>query len=94
MDSKMKFERMKDVCKLKQSIISYLFDYVARKERDRWYKYQGNFVYEGVTYDLECECKMDNQMFTYRKMIISQKQITLDVEDVLKMDLNKPLLKH
>lgn len=84
-----KTERIKDLPRLKAEIISYLFDHVARKLRDRWYKYKGEFHYDGKTYDLECECKWDNQMFTYRHMHISHKQVELDVNDVLEMDLSK-----
>lgn len=90
-DKKLKFERVKDMPVLKREIISYLFDYVARKPVGRWYKYQGEFKYDGKSYDLECECKYQDQMFTYRHLYISHKQVVLDVDDVLKMDLMKPL---
>lgn len=78
-----KFERIKDVPKLKAEIISYLFDYVSRKPRDQWYSYKGEFKYDGHEYNLECECKWDNQVFTYRNMFIEHKQVEIDIEDMM-----------
>jgi hypothetical protein len=82
-DRKMKFERSKDMCPLKKEIISYLFDYVARKPRDQWWSYKGEFKYEGKTYNLECDCKYDNQMFTYKNLHIEHKQEVIDIEDMI-----------
>jgi len=82
-DRKLKFERIKDVCQLKKEILSYLFDYVSKKPRDTWYRYTGDFKYEGDSYNLECECRWDNVMFTYRNLFIERKQIILNVDDVL-----------
>lgn len=79
-DDKMKFERVKSMPRLKREIISYLFDFVARKETNRWWSYKGEFIYEGTTYDLECDCKYDNQMFTYRNMHIQYKQEVIDLD--------------
>lgn len=76
---KMKFERKKDMCKLKREIMVYLFDYVARKPREQWWQYKGDFLYEGRGYNLECECKLDNQMFSYRNLFIEHKQEIIDL---------------
>lgn len=76
---KMKFERKDQMCKLKQEIVCYLFDQVGRKPRDQWWKYKGTFVYEGKTYNLECDCKWDNQMFTYKNLFIEHKQEIIDL---------------
>lgn len=70
------------MCYLKREIISYLFNQVARRERDRWWTYKGEFKYEGETYNLECECRWDNQVFTYRNMFIEHKQIEIDLSDL------------
>ncbi len=78
--SKMKFERVKQMPRLKREIISYLFDFVARKETGKWWKYNGTFKYDGQEYDLECECQYDNQMFTYRNMHIQYKQEIIDLD--------------
>ena len=86
-----KFERMKAIPKLKQEIISYLFDFVARKPRDQWWQYKGEFKYDGNEYDLECDCKWDNQVFTYRNMHISHKQQIIDVEDVMRLELGRKI---
>ena len=83
-DNKLKFERIKHMPKLKQEIISYLFDYVARKRPGDWFKYVGEFKYDGVVYNLECECRMDNQMFTYRNLFIEHKQQIIDVDQLVR----------
>ncbi len=82
-DHKLKFERIKQMPKLKQEIISYLFDAVMRRRRDEWWHYKGEFKFEGKEYNLECDCKYDNQMFTYKNLFIEHKQIVINVEDVL-----------
>lgn len=87
--NKEKLERVSSMPKLKAEIIGYLFDFVTTKSRDQWWKYKGEFQYEGRDYDLECECKWDNEMFTYRNMHIGYKTIILDVEDVLNFDMRK-----
>lgn len=87
--NKEKLERVINMPKLKAQIINYLFEFVTSKPRNQWWKYKGEFVYENVQYDLECECKWDNEMFTYRHFYIGYKTITLDVEDVLNFDMRK-----
>ena len=78
-----KLERIKDMPKMKKEIIGYLFDYVARKGKsNKWYSYKGQFKYEGSYYALECECKMDNQVFTYRKMFIEHEPVEIDVHQM------------
>lgn len=86
-DDKMKFERSKDMCALKKEIIMYLFDFVARKPHDQWWQYKGEFQYEGKTYNLECDCKYDNQMFTYRNLHIEHKQQIIDVNEMIRKGL-------
>jgi len=82
--SDLKFERVKDMPKLKQEIISYLFDYVARKNDGRWYAYKGVFKYDNHEYNIECECKMDNQMFTYKNLFIEHKQVEIDIDEMVR----------
>lgn len=77
---KMKFERKDQMCKLKKEIICYLFDEVARYPRDTWLKYKGEFKYEDKTYDLECECKRDDMMFTYKNFHIEHKRVVIDID--------------
>ena len=77
-----KLERLKDMPQLKKEIVSYLFDFVSRKKWGQWWKYKGEFKYEGQSYNLECECMFDNQMFTYRNMFIEHKQIVIDIEEL------------
>lgn len=86
-DDKMKFERSHEMCKLKKEIICYLFDHVAKKERDRWWSYKGEFKYEGETYNLECDVKYDNVMFTYKNLHIEHKQRVLDLEEMVQKGL-------
>lgn len=76
---RLKFERVKSMPKLKQEIISYLFDFVSRKPHDQWWVYKGEFMYEGNSYLLECDCRMDNQVFTYRNLHIEHKQEVVDL---------------
>jgi hypothetical protein len=83
-DRNIKFERIKSMPLLKREIISYLFDFVNRKKPDTWWHYNGEFKYQGDTYILECDVRMDNQMFTYRGLMIEHKQQVLEVEDVLR----------
>jgi hypothetical protein len=79
-DDKLNLERIKNMPVIKRQIISYLFDYVSRKKHDTWWRYKGEFQYEGISYDLECDCKYDNQIFTYRNMHIQYKQQVIDLE--------------
>ena len=87
MFDKLKFERVKDMPRLKQEIISYLFDFVARKPYGQWWKYKGEFKYEGQEYNLECDCMFDQQMFTYRNLFIEHKQVVIDIDDMVKKGL-------
>jgi len=87
MFDKLKFERVKDMPKLKQEIISYLFDFVARKPYGKWWQYKGEFKYEGNAYNLECDCMFDNQMFTYRNLFIEHQQVIIDVDDMIRKGL-------
>lgn len=86
-DRKLKFERVKDMAPIKREIISYLFDYVCRKKDDRWWKYKGEFKYQGQEYVIECECRMNNQMFSYRNLLIEYKQVVIDVDEMVKKGL-------
>lgn len=91
---KMKFERINQMPLLKREIIGYLFDFVGKKPRDQWWHYKGKFKYEGRTYELECDCKYDNQMFTYRNLFIEHEQVILDVSDVLNVNINDLMRKN
>lgn len=84
LETNLKFERVNIMPRLKQEIVGHLFDFLARKRQGDWYKFKGEFKYDGVEYIIECECKTDNQMFTYKNLFIEHKQIVIDVEDVLK----------
>lgn len=75
-------ERFKDIPELKREIIRKLHAYVAGKAYGEWYKYDGEFQYEGNEYELSCECKTDNQIFTYRNLHISHKQKVIDIESM------------
>ena len=86
-DNKMKFERTEQMCQLKKEIISYLFDAVQRKPHNQWWKYEGEFQYQGETYNLECDCKWDNILFTYKNLHIEHKQRVIDIEDFVKRGL-------
>lgn len=86
-NDKMKYERVKAMCPLKREIISYLFDYVSRKKEGYWWSYKGTFNYEGKEYDLECDCKCDNQVFTYRNLHIQHKQQVIDIEEMVREGL-------
>lgn len=77
-----KVERFKDIAQLKKDIIRYLFAHMETKARNRWWQFKGNFVYEGMTYNLECECKWDNEVFTYRNMFIEHEQKVIDITDM------------
>lgn len=77
-----KVERFKDIPYLKKDIIRYLFAQMENKARNRWWQYKGNFIYDGVTYNLECECKWDNEVFTYRHMFIEHEQKVIDITDM------------
>lgn len=76
-----KTERAKDMCQLKQAIIAKLFNWLSRKPFNQWWKYNGEFIYEGQHYDLECVCRMDRQMFEYKTIHISHKQIVIDIPE-------------
>jgi hypothetical protein len=86
-DDKMKFERIDDMCALKKEIISYLFDAVSRRMRDTWWTYKGEFQYQGETYNLECDCKWDNILFTYKNLHIEHKQQVIDIDEFVKRGL-------
>jgi hypothetical protein len=83
----MKLERIKDMPQLKREIISYLFDFVTRKQWGEWWQYKGEFNYEDKAYELECKVKFDNQMFTYRDLHIEHKQIEVTMEDMVKQGI-------
>lgn len=80
-EKKISFERIQSMPRLKKEIISYLFQKVSRKPNNEWWHFKGEFSYEGRHYDLECDCKCDNEMFTYRNLFIEHKQIVIDITD-------------
>jgi hypothetical protein len=86
---KMKFERKDEMCPLKKEISMYLFDFTQRKApRDQWIKYEGEFIYDKKKYNLACECRWDNIMFTYRNLEISEQRIIeIDIQDMVKAGL-------
>jgi hypothetical protein len=86
-DDKMKFERTSEMCQLKKEIISYLHDQMLRKERDRWWTYKGEFKYQGETYNLECDCKLDAMLFSYKNLHIEHKQVVLDIDEMIQRGL-------
>lgn len=90
---KEKFERLNKYPRLKQEIIFKLFDYLSNKANNRWWSYKGEFIYEDITYDLEVECQIDtlhtSPLFKYRNFFISHKQVVLDIDDVLSMELSE-----
>ena len=86
--SNVKTERLREIQEIKREIILHMFEYLSRqKYYDVWYKYKGEFRYEGNEYTVECEVKMDNQMFTYKNLFIDQKQIIIDVHDMARRGL-------
>lgn len=86
-DLNLKFELTKDMPLIKKEIISHLFDYISTKPFNYWYKYAGEFSYDGVKYNLECECKMDRQMFTYKNLFIEHQQQIIDVDEMIRKGL-------
>lgn len=78
-----KLSSFKEEPLLKKEIIVYLFDHISRKTYGQWYKYKGEFKYEGQEYNLECECKMDNEIFTYKNLFIEHKQVVIDIDDMV-----------
>lgn len=87
LERNLKFERVKTMPRLKQEIIGHLFDFLSRKRFGDWYKFNGEFKFDGVVYNIECECKMDNQMFTYKNLYIEHKQQIIDVDQMIKEGL-------
>ena len=83
--------RLKSMPKLKQELISFLFNFVSRKRRNQWYKFKGEFGYDGTSYILEAEVKMDNQMFTYKNLLIEHKQKVIDIGE-LEFDANGEMI--
>jgi hypothetical protein len=84
-DTRLKYERMKDLPILKQEIISHVFDLVVKKgTTDQWGKFSGEFRFDGKDYNVECEARYNNQMFTYRNLFIEYKQVVIDVDDMVR----------
>ena len=79
-------ERIKQMPRLKQEIIGYLFTFVSGKPYDQWYRYKGTFIYQGADYVLECDCKHDRQMFTYKNFHIEYKQKVIELNDIDSID--------
>src|SRR5580692_6026986 len=86
-DENLKLERVKDMPELKKEIISYLFTQVSNRPYDRWWKYTGEFVYEKETYNLECECRYDTEIFSYRNLFIERKQKVIEVSEMVRRGL-------
>jgi hypothetical protein len=82
-----KFERVNTMPRLKQEIIGHLFEFLSRKRQGDWYKFKGEFKYDGVEYLIECDCSMDNQMFTYKNLLIEHKQQVIEVDELVKQGL-------
>ena len=79
-----KVDRIKEYPLIKKEIISYLFDQMSRKPYDQWYHYKGKFEYEGKRYDLECDCKLDRQIFSYKNLHIAHETEVIDVDELVR----------
>lgn len=81
--SQYKTEVLAELPQMKKEIIAYLFNEVCKLPRndDAYYKYHGDFEYEGEVYHLSCECKRDAEMFTYRNLAIEHKQKEIIIDD-------------
>jgi hypothetical protein len=86
-ERKLNFERLHTMAPLKQEIILHLFDYMVEKKWGVWWKFNGEFRYDGRDYTLECECMMDNKMLSYRHMFIEYKQVVIDLDEMEKAGL-------
>lgn len=77
------FERIKDMPQLKREIMLRLFTFISQKLVDQWWRYSGEFKFEGKEYELECDCKYDNQMFTYKNLHIAHKTQVINIQDLV-----------
>jgi len=74
---------------LEREIVKRLFNFLKNKRNsDQWWKYKGEFNYDGKDYVLEVDVRMDNQMLTYRNMFIEYKQVVIDLDELPKGILN------
>ncbi len=85
---RIKIDNLKEWPKIKQEIIGYLFEQLSRKPYDNWYSYKGKFEYEGKRYDLECECKLDRQVFSFRNLHIAHETQIIDVDQLVRDGFN------
>jgi NADPH-dependent 2,4-dienoyl-CoA reductase/sulfur reductase-like enzyme len=79
-----KVDRIKEYPQLKKEIVAYLFSHMSRKPFDKWYHYSGKFEFEGKRYDLECDCKLDRQIFSYKNLHIAHETEIIDIHQLVK----------
>lgn len=83
MNSRPKVERVAEMAPIKRELIQRLFDFLDRKkDSDKWWKYSGTFIYDSREYEFEVECRMDNDMLTYRDMHIAYKTVEIDIAEL------------
>lgn len=87
-----KIEHIKDMPMLKKKIISDLWNVAKDATGANWRKYRKEFTFEGRDYVFNCQYKIESikekPHLSYRNFHIEQKQIVIDVEDVLQGKVN------
>jgi hypothetical protein len=83
-DRELKIERIREMPELKKEIIKHLWDYLKNKrDSDRWWKFNGKFIFEGKPYVLEAEVRLDNKFLQYRGMLIEHEQQVIEIDDLV-----------
>ena len=86
-DRRGKVELPKDMPPIKRAIISKLWNYLNnRADSDMWHRYTGDFKYDGETYTVQVEVRLDNVMLTYRHMHIEHKQVIIEIPEGADVD--------
>lgn len=74
----MKIQRASEMSELEKAVINMIWsDIKNTPDDDQWRKYERKFTYLENKYIVTCSFKLDNQYFTYKKLIISHDTQTI-----------------
>jgi hypothetical protein len=84
----MKILDLKTEPALKVQVIKMMYDDVKdRQSADRWHDYKREITYKNERYIISATIRCDNEMFSYRNLIIERPQEIIDIK-------NTPWLLH
>lgn len=76
----MKTKRLKSHHELEQAVLKAIYFQVRDLPYDgKWRQFKQDMTYDGIEYTVSSFFKVDNEMFTYKELIITHKQQVITI---------------